>query len=157
MKQVYALIALPGAAHIATSGTHTDAGNAPARFTTYEANAGGVRVVKMLEEVIADSKKQDDVAMESEEDAQTAYESFMKSSNAAITAHQTSITNMNKAKAQAEEDLLNAQADFKATMTHLGELNDLKQDLHKSCDYILKNFDARQAARTAEIGALKEA
>jgi uncharacterized coiled-coil protein SlyX len=158
MKQVYVLLQRqPGAAHIATSGTHTDAGNAPARFTTYEANAGGVRVVKMLEEVIADSKKQDDIAMDSEEDAQVAYESLMKSSNAGITAHQTSITNMNKAKAQAEEDLLNAQADFKATMTTLEELNSLNQDLHKSCDYLLKNFDARQASRTAEIGALKEA
>jgi uncharacterized coiled-coil protein SlyX len=158
MKQVYVLLQRqPGAAHIATSGTHTDSGNAPARFTTYEANAGGVRVVKMLEEVIADSKKQDDTAMDSEEDAQVAYESLMKSSNAGITAHQTSITNMNKAKAQAEEDLLNAQADFKATMTTLEELNSLNQDLHKSCDYLLKNFDARQASRTAEIGALKEA
>merc|ERR1719389_308721 len=142
MKQVYALIALPGAAHIATSGTHTDAGNAPARFTTYEANAGGVRVVKMLEEVIADSKKQDDVAMESEEDAQTAYESFMKSSNSAITAEQTSIANMNKALGEAKEDLLTAEGDLKATMTTLEELNALKGDLHKSCDYLLKNFDA---------------
>ena len=30
-------------------------------------------------------------------------------------------------------------------------------DLHGSCDYILKNFDARQAARSAEIDALGEA
>lgn len=157
MKEVYALMQQPGAAHIATSGTHTDAGNAPARFTTYEANAGGSRVVKMLEEVIADSKEQDDVAMTSEEDAQTGYEEFMKGTNAAITAHLTALANMNKAKADAEISLENAEADFKATMTTLEELNALKGDLHKSCDYLLDNFTARQAARTAEINALEEA
>merc|ERR1719436_2278667 len=103
MKQVYAFMQQqPGAAHIATSGTHTDAGNAPARFTKYEQNAGGSRVVNMLEEIIAESKKADDEAMTSEEDAQTAYESFMKSSNADITAQMTAITNMSEAKAKAE-------------------------------------------------------
>jgi hypothetical protein len=147
----------PGAAHIATSGTHTDAGNAPARFTTYEAHSGGLKVVKLLEDIIAESKKADDIAMDSEEDAQTAYESFMKSSNAEITAQQTSITNMDIAKAKAEEDLLTAEGDFAATMKLLEDLNALKADLHKSCDYLLKNFDARQAARTAEINALVEA
>merc|ERR1719191_1528794 len=82
MKEVYAFLQQqPGAAHIATSGTHTDAGNGPARFTKYETNAGGSRVVNMLEEIIADSKKADDDAMASEEDAQTAYEEFMKQNN----------------------------------------------------------------------------
>jgi len=36
-------------------------------------------------------------------------------------------------------------------------LNDTNGDLHKACDYSLKNFDTRQAARAAEIDALKEA
>jgi uncharacterized coiled-coil protein SlyX len=162
MKQVYVFLQQqrgqqPGAAHIATSGTHTDAGNAPARFTTYEENASGGRVVRMLEEIIADSKKADDEAMDSEEDAQTAYESFMKSGNTEITARQTAISHMSKAKAEAEMDLLNTKSDLAATMKTLEELNDLKINLHKSCDYLLKNFDARQASRTAEINALKEA
>ena len=47
----------PGAAHIATSGNHTNAGNGPARFTKYEQNAGGSRVVAMLEKVLAESEK----------------------------------------------------------------------------------------------------
>merc|ERR1719379_2431219 len=152
MKEVYFLLQQgrqqPGAAHIATSGTHTDAGNGPAAFKKYEENPGGKRVVAMLEEVIADSKKMDDDAMTSEEDAQTAYEEFMKSSNAGITAHQTAITNMSEAK---------AKADFATTMKEIEDLYNLATDLHKSCDYILKNFDARQAARTAEINALNEA
>merc|ERR1719422_2693360 len=60
MRQVYAMMQDPapvGAAHVATSGTHVDPGNGPARFTKYEKHAGGSKVVQMIEEVIADSKK----------------------------------------------------------------------------------------------------
>merc|ERR1719504_345028 len=51
MKQVYALMQQqqPGAPHIQTSGTHTDPGNGPAMFKKYGTNAGGARVVAMLE------------------------------------------------------------------------------------------------------------
>jgi hypothetical protein len=161
MKEVYVLLQQgrqqPGAAHIATSGTHTDAGNGPAAFKTYEENPAGKRVVALLEEVIAESKQMDDDAMTSEEDAQTAYEEFMKNSNTGITAHQTAITNMSEAKAKATEALILANSDFATTMKEIEDLFNLATDLHKSCDYILNNFDARQAARTAEINALNEA
>merc|ERR1719333_1591022 len=64
MKQVYALLQQrgmqPGAPHIQTSGTHTDPGNGPAKFKKYDQNAGGGRVVAMLEEILADTKKTED-------------------------------------------------------------------------------------------------
>merc|ERR1719498_251582 len=70
MKEVYALVQAPGAPHIQTSATHTDPGNGPARFTKYEQNAGGKKVVAMIEEVIADSQKTEDNAHFTEQDAQ---------------------------------------------------------------------------------------
>merc|ERR1719326_2570736 len=65
MKQVYALLQQrgPGAPHVQTSATHTDPGNGPAKFKTYSENAGGGRVVKMLEEILSDTKKVEDQAM----------------------------------------------------------------------------------------------
>merc|ERR1719371_165278 len=57
------LLEKPGAPHIATSGTHTDAGNGPARFTKYEQNAGGARIVAMIETIIGDSKTMEDEAI----------------------------------------------------------------------------------------------
>merc|ERR1719310_1618701 len=54
MKMVYALMQQkagakqPGAPHIQTSGTDTEPGSGPARFTKYEKNAGGKRVVAMI-------------------------------------------------------------------------------------------------------------
>jgi len=162
MKQVYALAqqgapAPVGAAHIATSGTHTDPGNAPARFTKYEKHAGGSKVVKMIEEVMADSKKTEDDTIASEEDAQIAYEDFMKDSNKAITASLKKIANLSEALAKAKADFQMADVDLKQTIQDLYGLSQVNADLHKSCDFILKNFDARQAARAAESEALKEA
>jgi hypothetical protein len=161
MKQVYALLqqrALkPGAPHIQTSGTHTDPGNGPAKFKNNGKNAGGGRVVKMLEEILADTKKVEDQSMVSEQDAQSAYEDFMKDSNKMITKTTQAIADMEGARATAKEELSAAETDFSQTMTELEGLDATKQDLHKSCDYILKNFDARQKARAAEMDALNEA
>jgi len=147
----------PGAPHIATSGTHTDAGNGPARFTKYEQNAGGARIVAMIETIIGDSKTMEDEAITAEQDAQTAYENFMKDSNESITKLTEAINNMTEARAKAKADKTMAETDLKDTVATLEDLHNTNLDLHKSCDYILKNFDARQAARAAEIDALGEA
>merc|ERR1719265_1242402 len=161
MKQVYALLLQrglkPGAPHIQTSGTHTDPGNGPAKFKTYSKNAGGGRVVKMLEEVLADTKKVEDQAIASEQDAQSAYENFMKDSNKMITKTTQAISDMTGARATAKEELSIAKTDFAQTMTELEGLDKTNADLHKACDYILKNFSARQSARAAEMDALNEA
>jgi len=159
MKQVYALLQsqAPGAPHIQTSGTHTDPGNGPAKFKKMEQNAGGGRVVSMLEEIIADVKTTVDQSMASEQDSQSAYENFMKDSNKSLKKTSESISNMSGARAQAKEDLTMAKTDFKQTMGELEGLNAANADLHKSCDYLLKNFEVRQQARSAEMDALAEA
>jgi len=159
MKQVYALLQSrqPGAPHIQTSGTHTDPGNGPAKFKKYEKNAGGGKVVAMLEEVLADTKKTEDQAMASEADSQSAYENFMKDSNKSIKKTQQAISDMTGARARAKEELSMAKTDLSQTVTELGGLHTTNGDLHKACDYVLKNFDARQAARSQEMDALREA
>merc|ERR1719456_452302 len=160
MKQVYALLQQrqPGAPHIQTSATHTDPGNGPAKFKDNAAkNAGGGRVVAMLEEILADTRKTEDQAMVSEQDSQSAYENFMKDSNKSILKTSQSISDMTGARATAKEELSMAKTDFAQNQQELEGLNDINGDLHKSCDFTLKNFDARQAARSAEMDALNEA
>merc|ERR1719517_320674 len=95
--------------------------------------------------------------MQAEEDAQTAYENFMKDSNKSIIAYTKSIVDMTEALSKTKESLLMAESDMRSTLKKLESLNLEAGTLHKSCDYILKNFDARQKGRAAEIGALKEA
>jgi len=160
MKQVYVyeLVQQPGAPHIQTSATHTDPGNGPAKFKDNAAkNSGGKKVVAMLEDVLADSRKTEDDAIAAEDDAQTAYEQFMKDSNKSITEHMKKITDMTEARAKNKESLSMAKTDFASTMKELEGLNTVLGDLNKQCDYVLNNFEARQAARAAEMDALKEA
>merc|ERR1719174_3453646 len=157
MKEVYAFVQGPGAPHIQTSGTKTDPGNGPARFKEYEENAGGGRVLKMLEDVMADSEKSEKDAFASEADAQAAYENLMKESNKAIKTNTQKITNLSESLAKAKESLSMAKTGRMATVGELENLNDVAGELHKQCDYLLKNFDARQAARAAEIDAMIEA
>merc|ERR1719213_1360682 len=159
MKQVYDFLQVraPGAPHMQTSGTHTDPGNGPAKFKKYEQNAGGGRVVSMLEKILEDVQATVDEAMRAEQDSQSAYENFMKDSNKSIKKTTQSISDMTGAKAQAKEDLTMAKTDFKQTMTELQGLDGTNADLHKSCDYLLKNFETRQQARAAEMEALAEA
>jgi len=160
MAQVYALIELhkPGAPHVQTSGTHTDPGNGPAKFKGNAAkNSGGKRILAMLEDVMNDSKKIENEAINAEDSAQNAYENFMKDSNKMIISTSKMINDMTEAKAKAKSDFIMAKTDFKQTMSELEGLNNEAGDLHKSCDYLLKNFDLRQQARAAEIDALNEA
>jgi hypothetical protein len=161
MAEAYALMQeaqeQPGAPHIQTSGTHTDPGNGPARFTDYEQNAGGKRVIAMLEQVLADSKKTEDEALASEEDAQAGYEGFMKESNKALTRYAKSSLTLSEATAKAKQSLSMTETDLSSTNKELEGLHDYLLDLQRSCQYLLSNFDARQEARAAEIAALREA
>merc|ERR550537_1182394 len=173
MKQVYALLQArarahlratsiqkheaPGAPHIQTSATDTDPGNGPARFTKYEKNAGGGKVVAAIEGIINDSKALEADAIAAEQDAQTAYENFMKDSNAEITKLSEAIANLSAAKGKAEEDLSMAKSDLDSTNKELEGLHQTKTDLNGSCDYLLKNFEVRQAARQNELDGLAEA
>jgi len=160
MKQVYAFLERQHAApnpHIQTSGTHTDPGNGPARFSEYEKNTGGAKIVMMLETIIADSQKTEDDTLASEDDAQGAYQNFMQDSNKGITAYTKKIVNMKGALATASEDLTLTKTDLSATLEKIEELATTLGDLKKACDYIVQNFDKRQAARAAEIEALGEA
>jgi len=163
MRRVYALVQAgepdeqPGAPHVQLSANTTDPGNGPARFTAYGRNAKGGRVVALLEQVLKDTKSMEMEAQKAELDAQSAYESFMKDSNASIKKYQQSIANLSESKAKAEQALVLAESDHKDTLKELAGLEGALGNLKASCDFLLKNFDARQEARTTEIEALREA
>merc|ERR1740117_244699 len=142
MAQVYAMLQRqPGAPHTQTSATKTDPGNGPAKFKKYEENAGGKKILLMLDEVKQDSITMENDAIASEEDAQAAYENFMKDSNKFIITATQGISDMTEAKATAESDLVMAKTDLKGTMGELMGLHEESGDLHKSCDFLINNFE----------------
>lgn len=129
-------------------------GTDPAKPAKYERNADGSKVVIAIETIIADSKTAEAEAMRSEQDAQAAYEGFMKESNNAIVAHSKSIVDMSESLAKAEEEVMLSKSDLKQTLDELESLRETRGSLHSNCDFIVENFDKRQTARSEEIDTL---
>jgi len=146
LRQVYALL----------QNGHSRNNGAPA-FKKYSKNAGGSRVVSLLEDILKDSKKSEADAIKAEQNAQTTYETFMLDSNKAIAQKSEQISTLSGNRAKAEEDGIMTKKDLTATRKKLKNLAGEIDDLHGSCDFVIKNFKTRQDARLAETDALKEA
>merc|ERR1719468_1175867 len=102
--------------------------------------------MKRIEEIINDAKAMEAEAIRSEEDAQKAYEDFVKETNASIEAKSKEFVNKTELKAKAETDLVETKESKEAVMLELEQLSNYNAELHQSCDFILKNFDIRQTA-----------
>merc|ERR1719183_2177113 len=111
----------------------------------------------MIQQIINDAKAMEAEAIRAEEDAQKAYEDFVKETNASIEAKSKDIVNKSEEKAQAETDLIEAEEAKEAVVLELEQLSNYNGQLHTSCDFVLKNFDLRQTARDEEVEALKQA
>jgi len=129
----------------------------PAGFSEYKKNAAAGGVMGMIQQIINDAKAMEAEVIRSEEDAQKAYEDFVKESNTAVDTKSKDIVNKKENKASAEKDQVEANEQLEATMLELEQLANAKADLHSSCDFVLKNFEIRQTARDEEIEALKQA
>jgi len=129
----------------------------PAGFKSYENNAAGGGVIAMITQIVEDSKAMMAEAVHDETDAQAAYESFVKETNNSITAKNEDIVNKSEARAVAEGDKAQAEQDLDDTVVELEQLANEKGDLHKSCDFYMKNFEVRQTALDEEVEALRQA
>merc|ERR1719277_815064 len=93
----------------------------------------------------------------SESAAQAAYEQNVANTNAGVRALEKEITLKIEAKSGARKDKELATSDLSDTTVDLDGLSKYNGELHASCDYVLKNFNARQAARAQEVEALQQA
>merc|ERR1719161_2883532 len=132
-------------------------GQEPPAQGTYKKSAGSSGVMAMIETLVDESKDLETEAMKAESDAQAAYESFMKDSTASIEAATKEVTNKTAQKAATDADKVQASDDLKSTITDLLTLGEYGQELHKKCDFLIKNFDLRQESRTKEMEARAQA
>jgi hypothetical protein len=127
----------------------------PQGFSEYKSNEGSGSVMTMIEGIITDAKEMEQESIKGEQDAQASYESFVKESYAAIEAAQRSVTNKIEEKAQAEVSKTAAEGDKADADSTAEALAKTKADLHLSCDFVMENFEAREAARKGEIEGLQ--
>merc|ERR1719436_2249394 len=129
----------------------------PPGFEEYKNNAANGGVMSMIQQIITDAKAMEAEAIRSEEDAQKAYEDFVKETNNSIEAKSRDIVNKSEQKAKAETELVEAKEDKEAVLLELEQLSNYNAQLHQSCEFVQKNFDLRQTARDEEVEALRQA
>jgi len=129
----------------------------PQGFKEHKNNAGATGVVGLLNQIIADAKHMESDAMKAEQDAQSAYENFVDDSNAAIAQLQREIVNKTETKASANQDKSVTDQGLAGTVKELEKLANYNGELHKNCDFTLKNFEVRQTARQEEVTSLQQA
>merc|ERR1712137_515193 len=78
----------------------------PPGFKEYKKNEAAGGVMGMIQQIISDAKAMEAEAIRAEEDAQKAYEDFVKETNASIEAKTKDMINKTELKAKAETDLV---------------------------------------------------
>merc|ERR1719340_395972 len=129
----------------------------PPGFEAYKKNAASGGVMSMIQQIISDAKAMEAEAIRSEEDAQKAYEDFVKETNNSIEAKSRDIVNKSEEKAKAEVNLVETKEAKEGVLLELEQLSNYNADLQQSCNFVLKNFDLRQTARDEEVEALRQA
>jgi len=129
----------------------------PKGFDSYEKNGAAGGVMEILQQIISDSKQVEDEAVKEEQDANAAYVSLIKAENAATAALQKDLDGKEARRAKTMTSLIQENKELKSDLKMQKKDQDKTKALHKACDYVMKNFDVRQAARTEEKDALKQA
>jgi predicted nucleic acid-binding Zn-ribbon protein len=114
-------------------------------------------VIAMIDLLIADLDKEMQVSQVEEKDAQKDYETFMADAAEKRATDSKAITDKEALKAETEEQLQTDTDDKKSKTTELMETDKYLAGLHADCDWLLKYYDARKAARAGEVDSLGKA
>merc|ERR1719352_2045306 len=127
----------------------------PPGFEKFDQNKGAAGVMQLIQNVIIDAEDMEKDAMKAETDAQAAYVEFVTNSNAAIKGDKEAVAMKTEQKTQTIADKETSEADRAAALKDAENLYKTKADLHQACDFLIDNFDKRQAARTQEMESLE--
>jgi len=119
-----------------------------------EANNG---VIAMMDLLIKDLEKEMTTAEADEKNAQANYEQTMEDAAAKRAEDSKTMTDKQAAKADAEAALEGHNEDKASATTALGGVMETISALHAECDWLVQYYDARKAARAAEVESLSNA
>lgn len=129
----------------------------PAGFKEYKNKGESTTVMVLLKQLLEDAKAAEAAAAKSDRDSQAAYEEVVKQTDVGVEAKKMAAADKAKAKAQAEEDVVQTRQSKHGVIQELDQLSDFNAQLHKSCDFVVNNFALRETARNQEVEALKQA
>jgi len=128
----------------------------PAGLKTYEKNAGGTKVLAMINKIISDAEQQQALGISTENSQQTAYEKVVKEMNLTIDANNAQVIDTEEQKAQAKADLTSTEDSLKSATNTLENQNMELSTVTADSDFLRKNFDLRQEHAITEIDWFKQ-
>jgi len=150
----------PPAREVGFISTHSSAAPPPppeANLAYKKSGEESNGVLSMIDLLVADLDKDNQVSEVDEKDAQKDYEAFMSDASEKRALDSKAITDKESAKAETESDLQSNKDSEKSKTMEAMETAKYLSGLHGECDWLLQNFDARKAARDGEIDALGKA
>merc|ERR1719335_2191594 len=111
----------------------------------------------MMDEMTAGLDKGLTVGKAGEADSQEDYEKMMADSADKRAEDSKAMTDKESALAEMMAELEQHKEDKMSAFNELTENGEYIANLHKECDWLLENFDARKAARKGEIEAMGKA
>jgi len=135
----------------------TSLSKAPPSFGEYKSSQGAGGVMQLIQNIIDETAEMEKDALAAETDAQEAYQGFIKNANASNEAATNAISRKTEQRAETEATKVGAEGDRATSLDDAEQLSATNADLHGSCDFLLKNYDVRQAAREQEMDGLAEA
>lgn len=114
-------------------------------------------VIAMIDLLIKDLVKDMTQAETEEKDSQAEYEALMGDSAAKRAQDSKSLTEKEAARADMSEALESHKSAKEASTKELMQTSEYIASLHAECDWLLKYFDARKEARSAEMDSLENA
>merc|ERR1719243_267479 len=111
----------------------------------------------MIDKIVMEVDVEVTEAETEEKNAQENYETLMKDASEKRTADSKALTEKEASKAKGEESLQLEKDKKEGLGEELMETEQVLMNLHNECDWLLKYYDMRKAARTEEIEALGKA
>mmetsp|Transcript_85468 Transcript_85468/g.151156 ORF Transcript_85468/g.151156 Transcript_85468/m.151156 type:complete len:673 (-) Transcript_85468:70-2088(-) len=126
-------------------------------FKKFQKNKGGTGVITLLQQILEDSMRMEKEAKEGEEASQKDFDELSAKTNAEIDSKNHEIELKQRKKSNLEVELSEQKTNLRDTKDDLAALAATKLALHQKCDFMQKNFELRQKARTEELEAINEA
>jgi hypothetical protein len=114
-------------------------------------------VIRLIDMIINDVEKENQVMELEEKDAQGDYEKFMSDAKAKRAEDSKSMTDKEAALADTSDSLVTNKEALKNKKFEQMETEKFIGGLHADCDWLLKYYEMRKEARTNEIDAMAKA
>eukprot|EP00933_Yihiella_yeosuensis_P047778 TRINITY_DN436_c0_g6_i1.p1 TRINITY_DN436_c0_g6~~TRINITY_DN436_c0_g6_i1.p1 ORF type:complete len:682 (-),score=245.91 TRINITY_DN436_c0_g6_i1:165-2210(-) len=129
----------------------------PEEYGEHKTKEGqGNKVVNMIQGLMTELDKENAEAKHDETEGQKMYEEFMADAKDKRASDMQAIAGKTKAKAEAEEEKVTKEASVQSEGKELMDVQQTVVLLHKECDWLQQNYEARKKARTEEKESLKQ-